>query len=698
MFINPFKKIDMSRAKRSSNVLKQSQEQTRVIDIRLKICIIVVCVVFSVIGGRLFMLQVLQQDEYNDKMLAFTAKKQTFSSPRGDILDANGVVLTKSDSSLTIAYYPLDSVSNVKEWELAQSLVADLGLSANTITDRQIKDMHLRFQNEINNDNSQSLLTKEQIKKVEETIVKDEEIDTWKREKIDIASIDTHTRAFYQVKMLMDSGSSSQYKAIVENATNEQLSFISENNTKYPGFKALFDYKRVVTDEGENIKSILGRVSNQSQGVPSEEQTSYLAQGYSLNDRVGIAGIEKQYESYLTGTKSISQIKMDEDGNAYLEEEQAGKSGYDVTLTLDSAFQKKCDDILRNALESSKSNSYRQYFDQIYLIAMNPNTGEIYSMSGMSKDEDGTIYSNPTGSYLTQSQVGSAVKVATLYMGLNEGVITPGEVIMDEPMNIKGTDVMGSFRNYGLLNDVEAIAKSSNVYMFNIAIRLGGSNYVSGQSLGIKDGFSTFKLMRSYYNMFGLGVKTGIDLPSEQIGSIGSDEETGNLLHYSIGQYETYTTLQLAQYVATIANGGKRVQPHLLKQVSEVNDLNTIIYKPVTKVLSVLYGDAQYLNDGKEGMRLCVTLGNCGPLGDANVGVPMASKTGTAETEIYKDGQRIDVTNATQIAYGPIENPEVVFACAAPNSNTGLGNSLQENICGVVIGQASKEYFANHRQ
>lgn len=698
MFVNPFKKIDMNRAKRSSNVLKQSQEQTKVIDTRLKICIIVVCLLFSVIAGRLVMLQVVQQAEYNDKMLAYTAKKQTFSSPRGTITDRNGVVLTKSDNALTIAYYPLDSVSNAQEWDLAKSIVTDLGLQATAITDRQIKDMHLRYKNEVDNDDLTSLLTKKQLAKIEEGNTKADTIEDWKREKINVDEIDTYTRAFYQVKMLMDSGVSSQYKAIVENATTEQLSYISENNAKYPGFKALFDYQRVTTDEGKSVSSILGKVSTQTQGVPSEEQDAYLAQGYSLNDRVGISGIEKQYESYLSGTKTVYNIKKDEDGNAYLEEEQAGKSGYDLSLTLDIGFQQKCDEILRKALESGKGNAYRQYFESIYLVAMNPNTGEIYAMSGMNKDKDGTIYSNPTGSYLTQDRVGSSVKVATLYMGLNEGAVSSGEVIMDEPMNIKGTQTIGSFRNYGLINGVDAIAKSSNVYMFNIAIRLGGSRYVSGQALGIKDGFSTFKLMRSYYNMFGLGVKTGLDLPNEQIGSIGSDEETGKLLHYAIGQYDTYTTMQLAQYVATVANGGKRIQPHLLRQVTEVNDPTTIIYKPLTTILNMVYGNLAYLNDGKAGMRGCVTSGNCGPLGDANVGVAMASKTGTAENEIYINGQQIVTSNATQIAYGPTENPEIVFACSAPNSNTGVGNDVQQNICGVVIGEASKEYFANHRQ
>ena len=123
-------------------------------------------------------------------------------------------------------------------------------------------------------------------------------------EKIDTSKFKAKTKAIYQVKMRMDASPYNQYKVIVEDASNEQISYISENSSLFPGFKCTFDWKREYS-KGNNIKSILGLISTQTQGVPGENQDYYLGLGYSLNDRVGISGLEKQYESLLSGTKSI---------------------------------------------------------------------------------------------------------------------------------------------------------------------------------------------------------------------------------------------------------------------------------------------------------------------------------------------------------------------------------------------------------
>lgn len=692
MIFNPFKKMDVDRFKRSSNLLRQSKDRTKVVNTRLKICALVVVLIFIIIAFRLVNLTVINKEDYQQKLTNYTAKKQSFSSPRGTIYDKNGKILVQSVSSLTISYYPIDSVSEIDEWKLAEKLVDDLNLKATNIIDRQLKDMYIQYMANVEKDNLNSLLSKADQKKVEEGLINSDERNDLLLEKIDVTQFDERTRAIYQVKMRMDAAPDSQYKVIVEDATTEQISYISENSTRFPGFKSTFDWKREYS-EGNNLRSILGNVSTQTQGVPEEDQEYYLALDYSLNDRVGISGLEKQYENLLSGTKSLYNIKFDDKGTAYLEEEESGKNGYDLTLTLDIDYQNKMDELVKSTLASAQGNQYRQYFEKLQLVVMNPKTGEIYAMSAASKDSDGNIVLTPTDTYLSADRVGSVVKMATLYMGLNEGVVNPGEVIVDAPMKFKGTKAMQSYHNYGPLTDVQAIAQSSNVYMWNIALRLGGNNYKENMSISLKEG--TFSLMRRYYNMFGLGVKTGIDLPSESVGSIGADAEQANILHFAIGQYDTYTTMQLAQYVATIANNGSRIQPHLLKYANEVNDRNTIVYKKGKNVISTLLGDLNYLRNPKQGMVDCAANSNyCGsPLSSANTGVNMAAKTGTAENELYINGELINTTNATMVAYGPSEDAEIAIACFAPNSNNGFGGSLQANICADVVGAAAKEYF-----
>lgn len=692
MFENPFRKLDMNRKKRSSNVLRQSQDQIKVINDRLKVSMLVIIVVFSVIAFRLADLTIINQQEYAEKLKNYTAQKQSFSSPRGTIYDRNGNILVESVSSLTISYYPVEGISEKEEWELAEKLVDELSLKATNITDRQCKDMHINYMRYVKEDNLHSILSKKDQKKISEGLLSVDEIQELILNKLDPSKFNDKTRAIYQVKMRMDAAPYNKYKVIVEDATNDQISFVSENGSRFPGFKCTFDWKRAYT-EGNNFKGILGTISSQTQGVPSESQEYYLALDYSLNDRVGISGLEKQYEKLLSGTKAVYNIKFDDNGVAYLEEEKAGKSGYDLTLTIDIDYQNRMDKLLINALESAKGNQYRKYFNQVQLVVMNPKTGEIYAMSGATKDEKGNIVLTPTDTYLSANRVGSVVKIATVYMGLNEGVIYPGEVIMDEPMQLKGSAPMASYHNYGLINDIDAIHMSSNVYMWHIALRLGGNTYSHNMSINLDD--DLYNLMRRYYNMFGLGVKTGIDLPSESIGSIGADQEQANALHYAIGQYDTYTAMQLAQYVATIANNGSRVQPHLLAYATEVNDKGTIVYNKGTTVLSTVLGNLDYLKNPKQGMVECANDYNyCGSALSANyTGKPMAAKTGTAENEFYVDGQRINTTNATMIAFGPTDDPEIAIACSAPNSNNGFGAAIQHNICMNIVGDAAKDYF-----
>ncbi|NBK99680.1 MAG: penicillin-binding protein 2, partial [Erysipelotrichia bacterium] len=536
-----------------------------------------------------------------------------------------------------------------------------------------------------------SLLSKKQLAKINEGLVDADKILEWKVKAVDVSSLDDHTKAVYQVKMRMDSVPSNQYKVIAEDVNESQVAYLSENSNDFPGFKATFDWKRNYSETGQNIKAVLGNVSTQTQGIPEEEQEYYLALGYELNDRVGTSGLEKTYESYLSGTKSVYDIKFDEHGVAYLEQSKAGKNGYDLTLTIDADYQNKMDALVMDKLKSFQSASVNSRISDIFLVAINPKTGAIVSMSGATKDrESGEFYSNPTGTYLSAFLVGSIVKPATLYMGLNEKVVTPGQQILDAPMNIKGTQVFKSYTNKGLINDLEAIRQSSNVYMAHIAIGLGGDQYVEGKGLNIKP--ETFSLMRTYYNMFGLGTKTGIDLPNEALGYVGEDNEAGKILYYSIGQYDSFTPMQVAQYVATIANGGKRVQPHSLSEVSEVNDPETIIYEFSTKILSTLLGDTSLLQRSKTGMELCVSSGSC-QINAGNVGVSMAAKTGTAEA-VYQVSKQVyeDVSNSSLIAYGPTEDPEIAFACVAPNAN-----NTNTNVCSQVVEAAAKEYFTNYR-
>ena len=190
--------------------------------------------------------------------------------------------------------------------------------------------------------------------------------------------------------------------------------------------------------------------------------------------------------------------------------------------------------------------------------------------------------------------------------------------------------------------------------------------------------------MRNYYSMFGLGTVTGLDVPNEAQYNTGKITQAGLLLDYSIGQYESYTPIQLLQYVSTIYNGGKKVQPKLVNTATEVNS-DYVVYENKTKVLSTLPGSEEDLETVQMGFREVVTgTHRIAPL--ANLDVAVAAKTGTAEAGDY--------TNASLVGYAPYdEEPQVAFACTLPESSTN-DRSVGSNLCAYnIMPEVLEEFF-----
>jgi len=335
---------------------------------------------------------------------------------------------------------------------------------------------------------------------------------------------------------------------------------------------------------------------------------------------------------------------------------------------------------------------------------MDPHTGEILALSGKQyafNEEKNKYEFNDfaAGNFTTSYAVGSAVKGATVLTGYMTGVYSPGATLLDEPLTIKDTNSKSSWFNRAggiWISDKKALERSSNVYMFKTAIAIGDGKYRKGQSL-IIDKEKAFRVMRDHFGQFGLGIRTGIDLPGEQNGFRGSLElaDAGNVLDFSIGQYDTYTPLQLAQYVSTIANGGYRIQPRVVKEIRDPGeageDLGPLAQEMKPKVLNKVDASARGIKQVQEGFWNVFH----GPQG---TGIkyfnspdisPLraAGKTGTAET---RDRGR-DVWNVTLVAYAPYEDPEIAMSVIVPSAYLKTASSNNIN---MEIGQrALKAYF-----
>ena len=262
--------------------------------------------------------------------------------------------------------------------------------------------------------------------------------------------------------------------------------------------------------------------------------------------------------------------------------------------------------------------------------------------------------------------------MATLLTGYQENVVRIGETKIDEPIRIGGITKRSLFNQNSrvAVSDIEAIGRSSNVYMFRIAMALANSNNSSEDSArNIENAFDTF---RQSFASFGLGTKTGIDLPGESGGLIGDSNSIGILMDLSIGQFDTYTTLQLAQYVSTIANGGYRIAPKVLKEIREPSEdgeiLGPLIQETEVNILNRIQNTDAEIDQVKRGMHyVYYAPRGTAPNIFAGKDYDGAGKTGTAQA--FSSGK--PTINLSHVGFAPYENPEIAYAVL---SRTSLQN------------------------
>lgn len=690
MIRNPFRDLDQKKLSRSSDVLKTQNDYFKIVNRRIFIFGIIICLIFAVVSVRLVFLQIRNQEDYAAKLENYSSQKQTDSTARGEMVDRNGKVIAKTVSSHNIVYFPPKDTTSEEQWKLAQTFAKDFKVDHKGMTNSDYQDLYMFLHKDEkgNKDSGKNLLSEQE----KETLTAEEQ-EKKIRSRITMKMVnelaDDDIKDAFSVYLSMRKLPNNQNKVILEDVDSDSVAKLMENKDKYRGFDVnLGSWKREYPYK-DTLRDVLGSITTSKQGVPSELRSYYEAMGYSLTDRVGQSGLEKQYEDLLSGTPRVSEISYDSDGTAIMNETSSGKNGYDLHLTIDVELQKKVDDILEDTLKKYAGTAGREKFKKAIVVLMNPQTGEIYAMSGKYLDEDGKIQNYSSGAYLDAFASGSVVKGATVFMMLDQGIQTRYSTEQDEQMKIARTPFKQSFNTYGTVNSIRALAVSSNVYMFKSVIKLAGGNYVYNQPLGITNEMAqkTFKLMRNYYSMFGLGTKTGLDVPNEAQGFTGNTMNPGLLLDYSIGQYDNYTPIQLVQYAATIANGGKKVQPKLVNTATEVNTDYTV-YENKTQVLSALPGSKEDLETIQMGFREVVAGEHAiDPI--KSLDVQVAAKTGTAEVE--------DFTNASLVGYAPYDKEaKVAFACSVPESATN-DQSVAGNLCAYnIMPEVLKEFFKKY--
>lgn len=471
---------------------------------------------------------------------------------------------------------------------------------------------------------------------------------------------------------------------LAEDVSYDVAARLGEMKSDFPGFKTEIEYTRV--NQAGVWKDVIGSVT--ASYLPLERAEYLLSLGYPMNAQTGKTGIELTYESLLKG--GFSKVKSCEDGT--LIPVEMGYPGYDLTLTLDLDLQHELEQVLTETLISVKDVPERKTMNQILFILGDPENGDIIAASSAKLTETGEVVFDTASLYSSSFVPGSIVKGATLYAGLSQHVIYAGEVMKDEPMKVKGTAEKSSWKNLGNINDVEALAYSSNVYMMKTAIRLGQGVYRKHQPLRLKE--DVFEKLRSCFSEFGLGVKTGADVSFESSGLTGKTEISGNVLDFAIGQFDTYTMLQLFQYISTIANGGNKVAPRFV--LSAQNSRNETVWRNDVITLHQL-SDTDALERVQLGFELCVNEGLCKGMKSDDVSI--AAKTGTSQTYAQmrlSNGalKTVSSVNNAVVAYGIKDKKKASAVCMIPNAWTG--SSSQTNLCLSITKKMIESFFGNN--
>lgn len=654
------------------------EKKKKLTTFRMNLLFFIAFLLFCVLIFRLGYLQIVHGEQFNNEMNKSNVIVVKKPVPRGLIYDSKHRLLVGNKGVKAITYFRLNNTKPDSMLNVAEELTKYISIDTSELKNRDLQDYFAaKYQERINkrlSGREKQLqggeLYKAQIKKVSEK---------------DIASLSQKEKSVAMLYKKMNS--TSEFDTVMiknKHVTEEEVAKVSEHLQDLPGIDIAMDWERDYK-EGAMLKSVFGSVTTEKMGLPSDQEELLLAKGYALNDRVGKSYLEKGYEDILKGTKEQYELTIN---NGKLEKSNLkteGKKGDNLVLTIDIDFQKKLDEIATNALIQRRG----KLADRLYISAINPQNGEILGMSGKKINmSTGEIEDDTLGVFNTQYTMGSSIKAATVLAGYMDEVISLDDnVMIDKPLRFAETKSKSSWFNRNgsmALNDTTALEVSSNSYMMQLAMRMGGKyQYTPGETLRM-DSDAVFKKLRYYYSQFGLGVPTRIDIPGESAGLKGLESNPGLALDLAFGQFDTYTTLQLAQYISTIANGGNRIAPRIVKEIrgtNEQGELGELKKDFSPKVLNHLEIDGQYINRVKMGLYNVVHGSNQYGTGKKLASSPydISGKTGTAQAFYSGPIESANMTavwNLTFVGYAPSENPQIAISVALPFMDTDKEDAI----------------------
>ena len=650
----------------------ENEKNNEKLNLRFNIITILVYMIGILLIAQLFNLQIVNGETYREQSNTRLSRVSTVEASRGSILDRSGNELAGVRTKNTVELYKTnvsDDILNSALLELVNLLDQYEASYSDTFP---IKINPFEFTIEGNE------LSKWKTKyKIDENANAEQAFYKFK-DKYNITNENIEeVRKILVMRYIISTTGYSATKSIIisEDVCDEIVAQINERNSEFPGISIKSETVRTYTN-GSLAAHVLGYT-----GKISEEEYQEKKDTYDSNDIIGKTGIEYLFEKYLKGTDGKKQVDMSVDGTItgeYVSE--AAVAGNDIVLTIDSNLQKVTEQALEDCIIKIREGGFAETYNTQSgsAVVMNVNTGEVLAaasyptyepewfVGGIDSETWNSLRDNEAYPLLNKTiqssyAPGSIFKMVTAIAGLESGVITTKEKINDTGVYKKYGETWNCWyytdyhRGHGWINVTQALQHSCN-YFF----------YETGDRMGI-DTLSKYALH------FGLGRKTGIELPSEKTGSVASKETKasknngeswypGDTLSAAIGQsYNDFTPMQIAKYISMIANGGTEVNPTIIKTILK-SDGTEIPREEYENYVKEILGIEEYEDDiqisqesidvAKQGMRMVTEeVGGTAYSIFKNFNVEVAGKTGSAET-----GTSV---NAWFVCFAPFQNPEV---------------------------------------
>ena len=650
-------------------------------NLRYNIMIVLVIVIGFVLIIQLFNLQIINGNKYRSLSSSRLTRETVIYADRGEILDRNGMKLVTTGTEYNLYLYRTTS-DNKKLNENIKNIIEVLEQNDDEYKDNLIIQV---------NPFSYSVDDEEVIARFKKNnnINKDYSAEQCFYALKDKYGIDTDDvelcRKIMAIRYEITQNGYSNIKPveIARDITKESVLKFSEENSRFSGID-IMTKPTVTYNNGSFAAHVLGYC-----GKITESELEKYGNGYDKNSIIGKTGIQYVFERYLKGKNGIRQIDMDVNGNItgeYITEEPV--VGADVQLTIDSKIQSVAEESLKQDIEKISKGGYADKSDAKSgaVVVMNTKTGEILALASYPDFEpqlftDG-ISTEKYSEYIKQEALydraisgtyapGSTFKMITAIAGLETGKISKTEKI-----NCTGVypqahkPVCWYYTSYksghGALDVSQAIQHSCNYYFYEIGYRIG------------------INTLSEYSKYFGLGRKTGIELPSESSGNIASSDRAaeenrdwylGETLSAAIGQsYNNVTPVQMAKYISTLVNGGHQIDVTLIKSVvdsdgNEINNKEIEVY--VNKLLGINKDNVnekifaeENLSVVLEGMKNVTTeTGGTAYSTFADSAIKVGGKTGSAQAG--------DKTHAWFVGFAPFDDPEIAVVVLIENGAHG---------------------------